>query len=775
MPLLSIARRLPIIGSHVFPPSTVSIKHRAFTGSVGSSYIPPATPVSESAPFLRQVALSRQAAESPSAFWLDAARMIDWKEAPTVSHDFPYSRMSPLLSNHARWFPDGKVNMSYNCLDRHVEAGRGDRTAIIFDSPVSGTVEYLSYADTLESTKRVANVLRNEYGVQKGDRVLIYMPNMPEAIHAMQACARIGATHSVVFGGFAPKEVAKRVIGFKPKVIITASCGVVKGEPVPYVPLLREALRISSETAGVDVHHTLVFQRNNLYTQTDLDASRGEKSWDQVYSRSQAAAECEWVESNHPLYVLHTSGTTKDPKAVQRDTGGHATALLWNTRNFFGLTRVGEGCFFAASELGWILGSSYCNYGVLLNGSTSVLLEGKVVGTPDPSTFYRVIDQHRPDVLFTAPTALTMLRREDPTGIYRWRGKQVGAGGVYDFSSLKGIYVGGERCIPDVLRWFRRMVAEPVPGANPEQFARAVVAQDNFWQTETGSPVLGACIGFDPSERVAPRDGSAGMPVPGYNLKVLTRHEDALDGADLPTSTQSILDPSYHEAAPNETGSIVSKLPLPPGAIMAMYPDNFVGFAQNYLSDFPGHYSTGDSGHRDEDGYFHVMSRDTDIINVAAHRLSTGAFEATIVSCDERIAEAVVVGRNDPIRGSVPVAFVVLRGDSTSAATPEMRALIVASVRREIGAVACMAEHNIIFVQRLPKTRSGKVLRRMLRQMLTIVIDSSTGDEVVANKTVPDKFEGQIPATIEDDAVVAEMYDAIRTFGAIENSNLQSS
>ncbi|KAI8865642.1 acetyl-CoA synthetase-like protein, partial [Ramicandelaber brevisporus] len=418
-------------------------------------------PASTPPRYAQQTLHARSLADRPQ-FWLDAARAIDWHRAPSTAHDFPYGDISPLLAEHARWFPDGELNICHNALDRHVSAGRGDHTAVVYDSPVTGTVRKYSFAEALDAVKRIAAVLHNEYGVRKGDPVMLYMPMIPEGMFGILACARLGAVFSVVFGGFAPPELAKRIKDFKPKVILTASCGIEKGKVIEYLPLVNEALELCSREQPTAVRaQKLVFQRTREFV-APLDAADGERSWNELVAAADprgAGTECTWVPAHHPLYVLYTSGTTAMPKQISRDTGGHAVALAWNAEHFLGLRSDGRSVMFANSDFGWVVGVSFIVLAPLIAGSATVLFEGKPTITPDPSTYYRIVSDHKVTSLFTAPTALSILRREDPDGVYRWRGKAAGApGGTFDLSSLKYAYVAGERCVPDILRWFRSML-----------------------------------------------------------------------------------------------------------------------------------------------------------------------------------------------------------------------------------------------------------------------------------------------------------------------------
>ncbi|GAA3114822.1 propionyl-CoA synthetase [Planomonospora alba] len=604
----------------------------------------------------------------PEGFWGQAAEAVTWSVPPKRVLD---DSAAPFY----RWFPDGELNTCFNALDRHVEAGHGDRVALVHDSPVTGTCRKITYAGLLGLVARFAGVLRG-LGVERGDRVVIYMPMVPEAVVAMLACARLGAVHSVVFGGFAPKELAARIDDARPKVVVSASCGIEPSRVVPYKPMLDAAL----ELAGHRPERCVILQREQA--RAELVAGR-DVEWTAVNAEP---VPCVPVRATDPLYVLYTSGTTGRPKGVVRDNGGHAVALLWSMRNVYGV-RPGE-VFWAASDVGWVVGHSYIVYGPLLLGATSVLYEGKPVGTPDAGAFWRVVAQHGVNVLFTAPTAFRAIRREDPDA------RQLAA---HDVSSLRTLFLAGERLDPDTYRWAADKLGVPVI--------------DNWWQTETGWPVAANLRGLEP---MPVKPGSPTVPVPGYDVRVLR--------------------PDGSECGPGEEGAICIRLPLPPGAFPTLWQDD-ERYVKSYLSAFPGYYLTGDGGYRDADGYLYVMGRTDDVINVAGHRLSTGAMEA-VLAAHPAVAECAVIGVADELKGQVPRGFVVLK--SGVDADPEtLLAELVRAVREQVGAVAALKRVDV--VPALPKTRSGKILRKTMRGM------AEGADEPV-------------PSTIEDPAVL----DALR-------------
>jgi propionyl-CoA synthetase len=580
------------------------------------------------------------------AYWRHAAKAIHWQVAPSQIHN--------LVNGLSNWFPDARMNTCYNAVDRHVAAGRGDQAALIYDSPMTGAARTYSYAQLQSEVAQLAGLIRAQ-GVRSGDRVIIYMPMVPQAVFAMLACARLGAVHSVVFGGFASQELAKRVDDAKPVLVLTASCGLEPGRVVSYKPLLDHALNLAAHK----VDRVLVWQRPRLAA--DLQAGR-DLDWAAALIHA-APADCVTVAATDPLYVLYTSGTTGVPKGVVRDNGGHAVALAWSMTHIYGVN-PGE-VFWAASDIGWVVGHSYIVYGPLLQGCTTVLYEGKPVGTPDAGAFWRVIRDHRVDVFFTAPTAIRAIKREDSEGAHLKQGT----------GRLRAMFLAGERADPDTLRWAERLLRLPVI--------------DHWWQTELGWPALAACLGLGD---VNTRHGSAGRAVPGFEFAVM-------DEASRPLPRDAI-------------GDIVIKLPLPPGCLRTLW-QNDDGFRKSYLSAHQGYYTTGDAGFIDEDGFVHVMSRIDDIINVAGHRLSTGGVEQ-VISAHPDVAECAVIGAADELKGQVPLGLVVLKSNVTrdhAAIITE----IVRDIREQIGPVAAFKSAAV--VPQLPKTRSGKILRGTIRKI----------------------------------------------------------
>ena len=613
----------------------------------------------------------------PEGFWADAAEEISWVRRWDRVVD---ASRPPFV----RWFPGGVMNTCYNAVDRHVERGRGKQRALIYDSPVTGTVQTFTYLDLRDQVARLAGALRAQ-GVGKGDRVIIYMPAVPEAVFAMLACARIGAVHSVVFGGFAPRELATRIDDARPTLMLSASCGIEAARVIPYKPLLDQAIDLATHKPD----RCLILQRPQhpatLVSGRDVD-------WRDAVDAAQPA-DCVPVAATDPLYILYTSGTTGIPKGVVRDNGGHAVALEWSMTNVFA-TGAGE-VFWAASDIGWTVGHCYIVYGPLLHGCTTVLYEGKPVGTPDAGAFWRVCAQHGVSVFFTAPTAFRAIKREDPNGTLM---------AEYDLSRFRLLYLAGERCDPDTLTWAEKRLGVPVI--------------DHWWQTELGWPALANCVGLG----MAPvRPGSPTWPVPGYDIRVMSD-----EGG---------------EAKPDEIGNIVIKLPLPPGCLPTLW-NNDEGFITSYLSQFPGYYLTGDAGYKDLDGYFYVMSRVDDIINVAGHRLSTGAIEEVLAGHAD-VAECAVIGAADELKGEVPVGVVVLKA---GVGTPDDQVIreLVERVRSTIGAFACFK--SAVVVKGLPKTRSGKILRGTM-------------------KKIADGVEYGMPATIDDPAVLADVGERLKTIG----------
>ena len=623
---------------------------------------------------LSYASLYQRSLTDPEGFWRERAEEIPWLE-------FPPSVLEQDRNGAWRWFRGGKTNTCWLALDRHVEAGRGEQTALIYDSPVTGTVTRHSYAQLRDRAARVAGGLK-ALGVGKGDRVVIYMPMVPEAVIAMLACARIGAVHSVVFGGFAAPELASRIDDAAPKVILSASCGIEVTTVIPYKPLLDEAVRLARHP----VAHCVVLQRPQceaaLVPGRDLDWA----GWEA------AAAPAQWtpLDALDPLYILYTSGTTGKPKGVVRDTGGHAVALHWTMQAIYGVA-AGD-VFWAASDVGWVVGHSYIVYGPLLRGCTTVLFEGKPVRTPDAGAFWRVIQDHRVNCFFTAPTAFRAIKKEDPD----CRLKQ-----GYELSSLRYQFVAGERLDPPTYQWLRQQLGVPVI--------------DHWWQTETGWSI---CANLAGVELMETKPGSPTVPAPGYDLR--------------------ILDEGGCELGPGEQGAIVIKAPLPPGAFTTIWRDH-ERYVDAYWSRYPGFYLTGDGGHRDVDGYVYVMGRIDDVINVAGHRLSTGQLEEVVAS-HPAVAECAVVGVQDADKGEVPFGLVVLK-DGVNLGEAALQAELVQLVRTQVGPFANFKQ--ALLVARLPKTRSGKILRQALRQLL----DGETPN---------------IPSTIDDPAIIGEIEARLR-------------
>ncbi|MBB3898501.1 AMP-binding protein [Roseococcus suduntuyensis] len=609
----------------------------------------------------------------PEAWWLEAAAGLDWSVPPRRAFD----ASSGL---YGRWFPDGRLNTCHNAVDRHVAAGRGGHTALLYDSPMTGRVEHITYATLQSRVARLAGALAAR-GVGHGDRVLIYMPMVPEAAIAMLACARLGAIHSVVFGGFAAAELATRITDATPRAVISASCGLEPGRVVPYKPLLDAAIGMAAHKPDF----CLVLQREQL--RADLTPGR-----DFDYAAEEAAGEphpCVEVAATDPLYILYTSGTTGKPKGIVRDHGGHAVALHRSMSMIYGMA-PGE-VFWAASDVGWVVGHSYIVYAPLLAGCTSVLFEGKPVGTPDPGTFWRVCAQHGVKLLFTAPTAIRAIKKEDPEGTHLAH---------HDLSRLEALYLAGERCDPPTAEWAAAKLGKPVV--------------DHWWQTETGWPIT---AGFREFGLFDPRPGAGGKPTPGFEVRVL----DA-SGAEVP---------------PGAEGALVIKLPLPPGCAPTLW-NAEARYREAYLSTFPGFYDTSDAGMVDGEGFVWVMGRTDDIINVAGHRLSTGAMEEVLASHPD-VAECAVVGAADGLKGQVPVGLVVLK---SGAARPEDQVAreLVALVRERIGPVAAFRDARV--VPRLPKTRSGKILRATIRK-------------------IADGQEFTVPPTIDDPVILQEIQEVL--------------
>src|SRR5499427_1437082 len=615
--------------------------------------------------------------DAPESFWAEMAEAVHW-----------YKKWDKVLDASRppfyRWFTGGMVNSCYNALDRNVEQGRGNQPALIYDSPVTKSITTFNYGKLLDAVARFGGVLVRQ-GLQKGDRVIIYMPMVPEAAIAMLACARIGVIHSVVFGGFAAPELASRINDAQPKLIISASCGIEVDRVVPYKPLLDKAIEI----AAVKPERCIILQRPqekaSMVVGRDLD-------WAELMEDAKSV-DCVPVAATDPLYILYTSGTTGMPKGIVRDNGGHLVALKWSMKNIYGV-EPGE-VFWTASDVGWVVGHSYIVYAPLFNGNTTILYEGKPVGTPDPGAFWRLISQHGVRVLFTAPTAFRAIKREDPNGDYMHK---------YDLSCFRTLFLAGERCDPDTLLWAQERLKVPVI--------------DHWWQTESGWPISANFAGLG---MLPVKPGSATKPVPGYDVQILNE--------------------AGKEVGPNETGSIAIKLPLPPGCLPTLWKDD-AGYQKAYLSRYPGYYLTGDAGFKDEDGYLSIMSRIDDIINVAGHRLSTGAMEE-VLSSHPDIAECAVVGVADAIKGEVPVGFVVLKAGVTRPGKQILQELLDL-VRERIGPVAFFKVATV--VKRLPKTRSGKILRGTV-------------------KKIADGVPYSVPATIDDPVILEEISASLQSLG----------
>ncbi len=623
------------------------------------------TPITTTSPYRQHY---QQALHDPRDFWQQQAAQLAWYQAP--SH-----MLTQQDAHHFQWFKDGSLNSCYLALDHHVASGRGEQTALIYDSAVTGTQQQFSYAELLQQVALFAGVLQAQ-GVSKGDRVVIYLPMIPQAAIAMLAVARLGAVHSVVFGGFSAHELALRIDDAKPKLIISASCGIEINRIIAYKPLLDEAL----QKAQHPVPCCVIYQRPQLMAELvpgrDLD-------WQQQLSQASPAA-CVPVAATDPLYILYTSGTTGKPKGVVRDNGGHAVALRYSMQAIYD---VGPGdVFFAASDVGWVVGHSYIVYGPLFAGCTTVLYEGKPVFTPDASAFWRICAQYQVKVLFAAPTAFRAIRKEDPDALLQ----------TYDLSKLKYIFMAGERLDPATYHWVREKIGKPVI--------------DHWWQTETGWPISANLAGI---ELLPAKPGSATVPVPGFVV--------------------DILDDSGQVQSAGQQGFIGLKLPLPPGCLTTIW-GNDERFVEGYLSTFDGYYASGDGGYLDADGYLFVMGRTDDVINVAGHRLSTGEMEQ-IVASHPAVAECCVIGIHDPIKGQQPLGLVLLK-NGAQISEAELEAELIALVRQEIGALACFKK--AIVVPRLPKTRSGKILRKLLRQI-------TAGDSYT------------VPSTIDDPACLPEL------------------
>jgi propionyl-CoA synthetase len=615
---------------------------------------------------------------NPEEFWAEAAREIDWIEPAKKVFD-------PAIGIYGRWFEGAVVNTCFNALDRQVANGRADQLALIHDSPLSNNITSFTYAELLKEVATLAAVMQ-DFGVTKGDRVILYMPMVPEAVAAMLACARIGAVHSVVFGGFAAKELATRIDDAKPKLILSASCGLEPGRIVHYKPLLDEAIKLSSARPAA----CIILQR----PQHACDLVQGrDHDWAALRSAALHAgkrAPCVPVLATDPLYILYTSGTTGKPKGVVRDNGGHLVSLKWSMFNLYGV-KPGE-VWWCGSDIGWVVGHSYIIYGPLIHGATSIMYEGKPIGTPDAGAFWRVISQHRAVALFTAPTAFRAIRKEDPDGKLIRK---------YDLSAFRTLFLAGERADPPTVEWAEQQLRVPVI--------------DHWWQTETGWCIAGNPMGLG---MLPVKHGSPTVPMPGYQVDVV--------------------DESARPVAANTMGSIVIKLPMPPGCLPTLWEQDD-RFKESYLSEFPGYYKTSDAGYKDEDGYVFVMGRTDDIINVAGHRLSTGGMEEILASHPD-VAECAVLGVKDAIKGEVPCGFLVLKAGVTRS-SDEIEKEIVALVREKLGPVA--AFKLAMIVARLPKTRSGKILRGTI-------------------KKIADGEPWTMPATIEDPKVLDEIGEVLK-------------
>ena len=615
--------------------------------------------------------------KDPEAFWMNAAEAIDWDKKPSKAL---FADRAPLYE----WFSDSMVNTCYNAVDRHVFNGRADQKAIIYDSPMTDTKYSITFAELLEKVASLAGALSSK-GISKGDRVIIYMPMIPEGIISMLACARIGAIHSVVFGGFASNELAVRIDDAKPKAIIAASCGLEPNRIVEYKPLIDSAI----ELANYKPKTVIIFQRRQckakLVNGRDYD-------WEHIQNKVEKAP-CVSVEGSHPAYILYTSGTTGAPKGVVRPTAGHLVALNWTMKNFYDVD-PGE-VFWAASDIGWIVGHSYICYAPLIHGNTTLVFEGKPVGTPDAGTFWRVISEHKVSNFFTAPTAFRAIKRMDPKGELKQK---------YDLRNLRALFLAGERADPDTVKWAENLLQVPII--------------DHWWQTETGYVIAGNPLGI---EKLPIKIGSPTVPMPGFDIKVLDR-----TGRELPAG---------------ELGSIAIKLPLPPGTLPTLW-NAAERFKSSYLNTFPGYYETGDAGTIDDDGYIYIMARTDDVINVAGHRLSTGAIEEVLANHPD-VAECAVIGVSDKLKGQLPIGFVCLTSGVERKHTV-IETECVEMVRSQIGPVASFK--NAVVVDRLPKTRSGKILRGTMVK-------------------IADNEEFKLPATIDDPVILEEIKEALMTIG----------
>ena len=625
----------------------------------------------------------QQSIEQPELFWREQAEQIKWYELPETI-------LSQDEHGFYRWFSGGKLNTSYLALDVHIEEGRGAQLAMIYDSPATDSQQKFTFLELRDEVAKFAGGLKN-LGVEKGDRVIIYMPMVPEAVIAMLACARLGAVHSVVFGGFAPNELAVRIDDAKPKVIVTASCGIEFTRVIEYKPLVDQALAIAESPP----ENTVVLQRPQAQAKMQ---SGQDHDWNELLKKAEPA-EPVALDATDPLYILYTSGTTGLPKGVLRDNGGHAVALKYSMKAVYN-TDPGD-VFWAGSDVGWVVGHSYIVYAPLIHGCTTILYEGKPVRTPDAGAFWRLIEEHKVNTFFTAPTAFRAVKKEDPQAKLK---KQ------YNISSLRTLFLAGERLDPPTYEWLKEILSD---GSQPE-----IPVIDHWWQTETGWAICSNPMGIEPQPL---KNGSPTFPMPGYNVQVL--------------------DEEGETCKPGETGNIVIHLPLPPSCLPTLWNDD-ERFKQSYLSQYPGYYITGDEGIKDEDGYIFVMGRVDDVINVAGHRLSTGEMEELIAGHPD-IAECAVTGIDDELRGQVPVGFVVLK-DGTQISQDKMQEELIAIIRKNIGAVACFKQAGI--VKRLPKTRSGKILRKTIRKLAC-------------------ETEVAVPPTIDDPLILEEIREIMQERG----------
>lgn len=621
--------------------------------------------------------LTQQSKDNKEEFWKEQAKDISW-------YKFPESISSLDENNYNQWFADGELNMCYLCIDKHIEDGFGDQVAVIYDSPVTNQKKTYTFSEAKEEISKLAGGLQS-LGLKQGDTAIIYMPMIPQTMFAMLACARIGVIHNVVFGGFAPQELVVRIDDCKPKVLITATAGIEIAKRIPYLPLVEKAIELAQDK----VENIIVYNRNLVENKNEY--FEGTIDYEELVSKS-PAVDCVPVKSTHPLYLLYTSGTTGKPKGIVRDTGGYATTLKFSMKYIYGID-AGE-TFWAASDFGWAVGHSYSVYAPLINRNATVIFEGKPVMTPDAGTFWRVIQDYKVSIMFTAPTAIRAIKKEDPNGELVKK---------YDLSSLKKQFLAGERCDVATLDWFNEHIGVP--------------AIDHWWQTESGSPMLGLMTGFDDYKI---KRASAGKPIPGYDIRIFDENGYELD--------------AHHE------GYLAIKLPLPPGALLGVWKD-FDRFQDSYLSPFDGYYFSGDGAIVDEDGYVFITGRVDDVINVAGHRLSTSEMEEVVASHPD-VAECAVVGIDDDLKGQIPFASVVIKNGS-KISEEQVEKEVIQKVREKIGAVASLK--NVMVVKRLPKTRSGKTLRKLIR-------------------TILDGKEFQIPSTIDDETIIDELIEKIKIY-----------